>query len=90
MINLPWNYKNIPNTDEGKTFIKVLRQSLKDTPIGVKVRCRGPRFGRRYDTNMKHATHFTVYLTEKPKFRYVKVMKPTWERVPTKWATSTT
>jgi hypothetical protein len=40
---------------------------------------------------LKHATHFTVYITEKPKFRLVRrvVEKVEYQRVPTKWASPT-
>lgn len=105
--------KNVPNNADGQTFIRVLRQSLKGTPNGVFIRGRGPRKphisnGRshdrlRQDLPLKLATHFTVYITEKPKFRYVKKMvtktvmvtvpqtrqEIDYVRVPTKWASPT-
>lgn len=93
--------KNVPNNAEGQTFIRVLRQSLKGTPNGVMVRGRGPRKphagfeGRshdrlRQDLPLSKATHFTVYITEKPRFRYVRQTKTVTEyvKVPTKWASA--
>lgn len=93
--------KNVPNNADGQTFIRVLRQSLKGTPNGVFVRGRGPRkphVGQgqshdrlRQDLPLKLATHFTVYITEKPKFRYVRQTKTVteWVKTPTKWASPT-
>lgn len=92
--------KNVPNNADGQTFIRVLRQSLKGTPNGVFVRGRGPRKPHvsqdrshdrlRQDLPLKHATHFTVYITEKPRYRYVTRTKTVTEtvRVPTKWASA--
>lgn len=106
--------KNVPNNVEGQTFIKSLRKFLKNTPNGVSVRGRGPRKPHvgingkshenlRQDLPLSVATHFTVYITEKPKFRYVKKMvtktvmvtvpqtrqEIDYVRVPTKWASPT-
>jgi hypothetical protein len=92
--------KFVPNNVEGQTFIKSLRKFLRNTPNGVSVRGRGPRkvftgfLGKshrnlRQDLPLSVATHFTVYITEKPKFRYVKQTKTVTDYVktPTKWAT---
>lgn len=105
--------KFVPNNVEGHQFIRSLRKFLKNTPNGISVRGRGPRKphvsnGRshdrlRQDLPLKLATHFTVYITEKPKFRYVKKMvtkkvmvivpqirqEVDYVRVPTKWASPT-
>lgn len=93
--------KFVPNNAEGKQFIVSLRKFLKNTPNGVSVRGRGPRKPHvgikgkshenlRQDLPLSVATHFTVYITEKPKFRYVKRPTTEWVRVPTKWASLTT
>lgn len=74
-------FTNIPNTVEGQTFIKVLKQSLRNTPMGVKVRGRGPRFPREgYSRHSltgtlphKFAVEFTVYVQPKPTQRYKRV-----------------
>jgi len=93
-------FKNIPNNEQGLTFIRVLRQSLKGTKFRAWPRGRGPRksvvsvSGRshdrlRQDLPTKHATHFSVYLVEKPAFVYKRVERNEvdYVRVPTKWAT---
>jgi hypothetical protein len=105
-------FKHVPNNVEGKQFIRTLRKLLKNTPNGVSVRGRGPRKpyknieenrrrNLRQDLPLKYATHFTVYITEKPKFRFVKRLVTKTEmvptpvsrmdcvRVPTKWASPT-
>ena len=93
--------KHVPNNLEGRQFIVTLRKLLKNTPNGVSVRGRGPRKPHvshersherlRQDLPLKNATHFTVYITEKPKFRLVRrvVEKVEYQRVPTKWASPT-
>ena len=68
---------HVPNNHEGQTFLKVLKQSLRGTPKGVWARSRGPRKPHakgdkwtharfRQDLPREHATHFAVYLTDKP------------------------
>lgn len=74
-------FTNIPNNSEGLTFIKVLKQSLRNTPNGVRVRGRGPRFPRDgYSRHSltgtlphKYATEFSVYIQPKPTQRYKRV-----------------
>jgi hypothetical protein len=93
--------KHIPNNWEGRQFVRSLRRFLKSTPNSISVRGRGPRQPfqslpenknrkLRQDLPLKFATHFTVYIMERPKFRYVKTQKTVTEYVktPTKWATS--
>lgn len=90
--------KNIPASQDGLTFIKVLRQSLHNTPYGVSIRGRGPRKPHigyngkshrdlRQDLPMSLATSFTVYIVPKPTFRYERRVteKVEYVRVPTKW-----
>ena len=90
-------FTNIPNNNDGKTFIKVLRQSVKNTPFRLSIRGRGPRklwsidgysYTRlRQDLPLDMSTHFSVYLVRKPLVRYVKTTKTVteWVKVPTKW-----
>lgn len=89
-------FKHVPNNSEGQTFIKVLRQLLKNTPQTIVVRGRGPRKphvgidGRshrnlRQDLPLKVATHFTVYIMKRPTIRRHTITSG-W--VPTKWARS--
>ena len=92
-------FKHVPNNLEGRQFVRTLRKLLKNTPNGVSVRGRGPRKPHvgikgkshenlRQDLPLSVATHFTVYITEKPKFRLIRrvVEKVEYQRVPTKWA----
>jgi len=90
--------KNVPNNLEGRQLIRSLRKFLRNTPNGVSVRGRGPRKPHvgingkshetlRQDLPLSVATHFTVYFTEKLKFRYIRQTKTVTDyvRTPTKW-----
>lgn len=96
-------FKKIPNNDEGRTFIKVLKQSLRNTPYKVVVRGRGPRKPHvgyngkshrdlRQDLPVSVATHFSVYLDNRPRFRWVEQVETTkkFVLVPTKWGKPST
>jgi hypothetical protein len=77
---------HIPNNEDGQTFLKVLKKSLRGTPHGVWARGRGARKPHahgnprlhahfRQDLPKIHATSFAVYLIEKPKYHYKKVTR---------------
>ncbi len=86
----------VPNDGEGKIFIMTFQKYLKNTPFRVMVRGRGNRKchvgnGRnlrdlRMDLPTKLAERLAVYITKRPTHRLKRVMKPSWELVPTKWA----
>lgn len=87
----------IPNNEEGKQFVSTLRGYLKNTPNTVLLRGRGPRLRHmaaanmtarsiRQDLPLRFAERLAVYITKRPTHRLKRVMKPSWELVPTKWA----
>ena len=58
-------FTNIPNNEDGKAFIRVLRKTIKGHGKQLRVRGRGYRHGnRRYQNELPHnlATSFTVYI----------------------------
>jgi hypothetical protein len=62
---LPWRIKDIPNTADGRAFIRVLRMQAKKQGFFVKLRGRGHRRGiRRFRQELPHvyATHFVAYI----------------------------
>ncbi len=86
----------VPNNSEGRTFIRILRQGLKNTPQRAILRGRGHRYGygnftkknggdNRYQSSipLPISQKIAVYIGDRPKYRYVNVMS--MERVPTKW-----
>ena len=84
----------VKNDVEGRRFIKTLRKYLRNSPKKVQVYGRGPRPAYpRYQNNLPlgMSKKCAIYLTDKPKFRMVRIETPQppkieWKQVPTKWA----
>lgn len=62
---LPWKIKDIPNTIDGQSFIRVLRKIAKKQGFRVKLRGRGHRSNvnkYRQDLPLQYSSHFVAYI----------------------------
>lgn len=63
-LSLPYRFR-IPNDENAKPFLTVLRKLAAEKGKRLKIRGRGPRNGKPYDLPMPLSTSLAVYIETK-------------------------